>query len=78
MSVGLATGFALVAAPQYGASVLVLATGLALLAGLLLGVGAAFLVEYVGNGRRSRERLQERPDPQSTARESSNKESSES
>jgi ATP-binding cassette, subfamily B, bacterial len=78
MLVGLATGFALVAAPRYGASVLVLATGLALFAGLLLGMGAAFLAEYVGNGRRSRERLQERTDPRSTAQESSKRESSES
>jgi hypothetical protein len=74
VSAGLATGFALVVAPQYGASVLALVTGLALLAGLVLGVGAAFLLEYVS--RRSRDHR--RPNLPSAAQGSSDRESSES
>ena len=64
MSMGLATGFALVAAPQYGASELVLASGLALLVGLVLGAGLAFLLGYLNSGRRSPKQLRQRPNPE--------------
>jgi ATP-binding cassette subfamily B protein len=49
---GFATGFAQVAAPQYGVLVFALVTGLALLAGLVCGTGTALLVEYVARRRR--------------------------
>ena len=78
VSAGLATGFALVAAPQHGASILALVTGPALLAGLILGVGAAFLSEYVARGPGRRWRPQRRPDPSSAVQEPSDKESPES
>jgi ABC-type multidrug transport system ATPase subunit len=76
-SVGLATGFVLGAPPQYWTPVLVLVGG-PLLAGVVFGVGAAFLEEYVARGRRSGGRSQRRPNPPSTVQESIDKESSES
>jgi ABC-type multidrug transport system fused ATPase/permease subunit len=77
VSVGLATGLALVAPPQHWTPVLLLVGGL-LLAGVVFGVGAAFLEAYVARGRRPRRRPQRRPNPPSTVQESSDKESSES
>jgi ATP-binding cassette subfamily B protein len=68
-SVGLATGFVFGAPTQYWTPVLVLVGGL-LLAGVVFGVGAAFLEEYVARGRR--------PNPPSSVQESSDKESPES
>ena len=52
VSSGFATGLAQVAAPQYGALVIALVTGPALLAGLVFGTGTALLVEYVAHRRR--------------------------
>jgi ATP-binding cassette, subfamily B, bacterial len=72
-SVGLATGFVLGAPPQYWTPVLVLVGG-PLLAGVVFGVGAAFLEEYLYGGRRT----QRRPNPSSAVQEASEKESSES
>jgi hypothetical protein len=78
VSVGLVTGWNLVAVPEAGASIFVLAAGLALLGGLALGAVAAFLLEYIDSGRRDRRRRQDRLDPASPDRQTSNKESSES
>ena len=78
MSVGLATGFTLIAVPQFEASILARATGVALLVGLVYGLGTAFLLEYVTSTMRSRKRRQERRDPESSEQESSNEEPAES
>ena len=76
VSVGLAMGFALVAPPEQGATVLVLVAG-SLVAGLVFGVGAALVLEYVAV-RRSRGRSQRRSNPPSTAHKPPDDESSES
>jgi ATP-binding cassette subfamily B protein len=76
-SVGLATGFVLGAPPQYWTPVLVLVGG-PLVAGMVFGVGASFLQEYLARGRRSDGRPRRRPNPPSAVQESSDKEISES
>jgi hypothetical protein len=72
------SGFAQVAAPQYGALVFALVTGPALLAGLIFETGTALLREYVARRRQAHGRQRGQNSPPSTARESSDKESSES
>jgi ABC-type multidrug transport system fused ATPase/permease subunit len=58
---GFATGFAQMAAPQYGGLVFALVTGSALLAGLVFGTGTALLLEYAAHvARRRRARGRQR------------------
>ena len=78
VSMGITTGASLVMIAEFGALLFLLTLGLAPVAGLVLGVGLAFLVEYLSNDQRSPEELGEEPDPRTTAQGSSNKGSSES
>ena len=65
VSTGTMTVFSLVATPERAASAFLLTIGLALLVGLVLGMGLAFLLEYLGNARRSprKPRGQRKPEP---------------
>ena len=72
VAAGSATGFTLVATPVYNASTFALVIGLALLAGLVIGLGITLLLEYTARGRRFRERNKRK----SSVQEPSNRKSS--